>query len=138
MTNACTHFPQKIESICGDDKDGSHLQDEGCDRELEAALSSPKRIGVPSPGRGQVAINKTKYKLKFLSHWLNEEEKDDNGDQLLQYVVPDENDKHRAVCRVCYKSVNIAWQGKGALVQHARGVIHKERMKTKRGLLTAK
>ena len=101
-------------------------------------MSSPKRIGAPAPERGQVAINRTKHKSKFQSHWLNEEEKDDNGDKLVQYVVPDENDKYRAICRVCYKSVNIAWQGKGALVQHARGVIHKERMKTKRGLPTAK
>ena len=74
--------------------------------------------------------NPTRYRCKFRPSWLDEEE-DENGDKLSQYIIPDKDDKHRAICMVCFTSVNVAYQGKAALMQHARGSIHKQRMKLK-------
>ena len=72
-----------------------------------------------------------RYKCKFRPRWLDEDE-DENGDKLSQYIIPDKDNKHRAICTVCFTSVNVAYQGKGALTQHARGGIHKARMKLKK------
>ena len=73
-------------------------------------------------------------KCKFQPVWLQGDEQDENGDKLLHYIVPDQNDIHRALCTVCSKSVNVASMGKAALLQHARGDIHKEKMRIKKGL----
>ena len=43
--------------------------------------------------------SKTRFTCKFLPRWLNEEE-DENGDKLSQYIIPDKDDKHRAICTV--------------------------------------
>ena len=75
-------------------------------------------------------------KCKFQSDWLNEDEKDENGDNLMHYIEPDKNDIHRAFCTVCSKPVNVSTMGKAAILQHARGDIHKEKMKIKKGLST--
>ena len=72
-------------------------------------------------------------KCKFQPVWLNEEEKDENGDRLVHYIIPDNNDVHRAICTVCSKNINVACMGKAALIQHARGDIHKEKMKIRKG-----
>ena len=72
-------------------------------------------------------------KCKFQPDWLKEDEQDDNGDKLMHYVTPDKDDIYRAMCTVCAKSVNVACMGKAALLQHARGDIHKEKMKIKKG-----
>ena len=73
-------------------------------------------------------------KTQFQPNWLEDDAQDENGDKLLHYIIPDEEDKYRAYCTICSKSVSIANQGKAALIQHARGTIHKEKVKIKRGL----
>ena len=76
----------------------------------------------------------SKRRTKFQQRWLHEDEKDKNGDKLRTYIVPDEDDKYRAICSVCYKSIKIDNLGKFALTQHARSFIHKKRMdEMKRG-----
>ena len=90
----------------------------------EEELSSSEKSRVPAPKR---AHGKTKFQL----HWLNET--DDNGDKLAQYIIPDKDDKFRAICSVCYSSLDISNAGKSSLLIHARTNIHKQRMKLERG-----
>ena len=73
-------------------------------------------------------------KTQFQPNWLEDAAQDENGDKLLHYIIPDKDDKYRAYCTICSKSVSIANQGKAALIQHARGTIHKEKVKIKKGL----
>ena len=75
-------------------------------------------------------------KCKFQSDWLNEEEEDENGDKLVHYFIPHKDNIHAALCTVCSKTVSVTSMGKAALIQHARGDIHKEKMKIKKGLST--
>ena len=114
------NFPQ---STVSDNKDGErdtppHSQDEGFGPEEEERTSAPKKDHFA-----------TRRKCSFQQHWLHGDEKDDNGDKFSQYIVADKNDKYRAICGVCYKSLNVANAGKSALIQHSRRAIHKERMK---------
>ena len=115
------NFPQSTGS---DNQDGDkrprtppHSQDEGINTEKERMRASLK---------DHLA---TRRKCSFQQHWLHGDEKDDNGDKFSQYIVPDKNDKYRAICGVCYKSLDIANAGKSALMQHSKRAIHKERMK---------
>lgn len=73
-------------------------------------------------------------KTQFQHNWLEDAAQDENGDKLLHFIIPDKDDIYRAYCTICSKSVSIANQGKAALIQHARGTIHKEKVKIKRGL----
>ena len=94
----------------------SDVQDE------EEELSSSEKSKDPAPKR---VHRKTKFQL----HWLNET--DENGDKLMEYIIPNKEDKFRAICSVCYASLNISYGGKSALLAHARGNIHKQKMKLK-------
>ena len=73
-------------------------------------------------------------KTQFQPNWLEDDAVDENGDKLLNYIIADKDDKYRAYCTICSKSVSIANQGKAALLQHARGTIHKEKVRIKAGL----
>ena len=71
-------------------------------------------------------------RAKFQHRWLDDE--DENGDKLRQYILPDKEDKYKAICSVCYTSLNVDNGGRAALRQHARTKIHKMRMdQIKRG-----
>ena len=73
-------------------------------------------------------------KCQFQARWLEDDAKDGSGHKLLHYFVPDKEDNYRAYCTICSKSVSISNQGKAALIQHARGTIHKEKVRIKMGL----
>ena len=73
-------------------------------------------------------------KCQFQARWLEDDAKDGSGHKLLHYFVPDKEDNYRAYCTICSKSVSISNQGKAALIQHARGTIHKEKVRIKKGL----
>ena len=73
-------------------------------------------------------------KCQFQARWLEDDAKDESGHKLLHYFVPDKEDMYRAYCTICSKSVSISNQGKAALIQHARGSIHKEKVRIKKGL----
>ena len=107
----------------------SDVQD---DDDKQLSNQEKTQVAAPSKKKNRSKGCKTRFTCKFLPRWLNEEE-DENGDKLSQYIIPDKDDKHRAICTVCFTSVSVANQGKGALLQHARGGIHKERMKLKKG-----
>ena len=76
-------------------------------------------------GRG-ISKMKRRCRTKFQQHWLHED--DENGDQLRSYILPVKEDKFKAICGVCYKSLNIDNAGKSAILQHARTTVHKKRM----------
>ena len=81
--------------------------------------------------RSEKTITKqARRKCKFRAAWL--EETDENGDRLALYIIEDKNDKHRAICSVCYASLNISYGGKTAIFAHARGYIHKQKMTKQR------
>ena len=86
----------------------------------EAELTKSEKIITKSARR----------KCKFRAAWL--EETDENGDRLALYIIEDKNDKHRAICSVCYASLNISYGGKTAIFAHARGYIHKQKMTKQR------
>ena len=114
------NFPQSTGS---DNQDGDkhtppHSQDEGFGSVEEKRMRAFQKDHLA-----------TRRKCSFQQHWLHGDEKDDNGDKFSQYIVPDKNDKYRAICGVCYKSLDIANAGKSALIQHSKRAIHKERMK---------
>ena len=68
-------------------------------------------------------------KCQFQSHWIdNDDARDESGDKLLRFFVPDEGDKYLAFCTVCAKSISISNNGKASLVQHAKGSIHREKV----------
>ena len=76
--------------------------------------------------RGPKAASGNRRKTKFQHHWLDEE--DENGDKLRNYIAPDKDDKYKAICSVCYKSLKVDNSGKFVLLHHARSNIHKKRM----------
>ena len=98
----------------------SDVQDE------EKEQTSSEKSGVPAP-------KKAHRKTKFRTQWL--EDTDENGDKLAQYIIPDKNDKYRAICSVCYASLNISYGGRSCLLAHARGIIHKQKMRLQGGSL---
>jgi hypothetical protein len=63
------------------------------------------------------------YKTKFSAKWLSE--KDCNGDIFSSYIEPASGKEHIAHCLLCKRSFNIAHQGRGALIQHAKTEQHK-------------
>ena len=69
---------------------------------------------------------------KYRPRWLLME--DENGCKFGDYIVPDEDSVYHVFCRVCSKSISIANAGKASLIQHARGVVHKEKVKIMKGL----
>ena len=83
--------------------------------------------------RRVMAPKREKRKTKFQFHWLDET--DDNGDKLERYIIPDKADKYRAICSICYASLDISNAGKYSILHHARRNIHKLRMKLQRGPL---
>ena len=95
-------------------------------QDKEEEQSSSEKKGVLDP-------KKIRRKTKFRWQWL--EETDENGDKLSQYIIPDKNDKYRAICSVCYASLNISYAGKSCILAHARGNIHKQKMKLEKGPL---
>ena len=97
--------------------------DAGCDP--KEGLSNQERI------RGQASKRTRRNRTRFQSHWLSS--KDENGDYFSEYIIPDAKDKYRSICSVCYKSIKIDNIGKTALMQHSRGIVHKERMKIEKG-----
>ena len=84
-----------------------------------------------APKEGLSNKERKRARTRFQSHWLSC--KDENGDYLSEYIVPDDNDKYRAICSVCYKSMKIDNIGKAAVMQHSRSIVHKERMKIEKG-----
>ena len=108
-----SHDPNYDEGEMSDDDDAQNFED---GTETESYTPSPRR------------------KTKFQSRWLNDDAKDENGDRLLRFFIPDEDDKYLAFCTVCSKSINISNNGKASLVQHARGGVHKEKVKVMKDL----
>ena len=88
----------------------------------ELSSSEKSRVLAPKKARG---------KTKFQLHWLYET--DDNGDKLAQYIIADKDDKYRAICSVCYASLDISNAGKFSLLIHAKTNIHMQRMKLESG-----
>ena len=106
----------------------------------EISLNSPQLVltGTEEGDKSEKRSRSTKerQRAKFRQCWLNEDETDENGDKLRTYIVPDKDDKFKAICSVCYKSIRIDNLGKCALTQHARTLTHKKRMdQIKRGVM---
>ena len=117
----------KVELGQGEDSDPNYVDEEMSDDEAQNVEDDmeTETSYTPSPRR----------KTKFQSRWLDDDDaRDENGDMLLRFFIPDEDDEYLAFCTVCSRSISISNNGKASLVQHARGGVHKERVEVMRGL----
>ena len=96
----------------------------------ELSLNSPQHVstGVRYGGTSENDPRASSHhgKTKFQQHWLDGE--DSNGDVIRHYILPDKDDKYKAICSVCYTSLKVDNAGKHGILQHARTIAHKKRM----------
>ena len=99
---------------------------------FELSMNSPQHALTGGKSERGPKASSERGRTKFQHHWLEEE--DENGDKLRHYIVPDKDDKYKAICIVCYKSLKVDNSGRMCLLKHAQSNIHKKRMEQiKRG-----